>query len=140
MIQCKDLRFGNTVLFKDIKTGESKIINIRSQTLSIYTDEWFDPIPLTEEWLVKFGFVKGDTTLKYGNGHDYQPKDVYTTTTLYKLSDQVKYRLQTWTWTQGIDNEDSLIYYDSSIRKCDYVHQLQNLYFALTGEELIYTV
>ena len=81
-----------------------------------YTDppieEMFEPIPLTEEWLLKFGF-------------DY-------------------------------DNETSTYSLLTSLRKCDlcidillsdgeyfwkyvelkYVHQLQNLYFALTGNEL----
>lgn len=68
-------------------------------------DEFVEPIPLTEEWLLKFGFkkrykafAKGDFTFIENSGM------------AYKLS--------------IVDNMPK------------YVHQLQNLYFALTGEEL----
>ena len=76
----------------------------------------YKPIPLTEEWLLKFGFNKdligwdligwdkGDFDLRqYGNESGYRD-----------------YGLQ----FSGLGIE------------IIYVHQLQNLYFALTGEEL----
>jgi len=70
------------------------------------------PIPLTEEWLVKFGFEKdGD--------------DLVLDTDLFLL---VSY------------NDDDFVHLKSNnletIISIKYVHQLQNLYFALTGEEL----
>lgn len=68
-----------------------------------------EPIPLTKEWLLKFGFKEhaisyynlNDIIISYANTglHEYRVRDV------------------------------------NVIIK--YVHQLQNLYFALTGEELI---
>ena len=68
------------------------------------------PIPLTEEWLFKFGFDnkfnKGKINiipkgrLGYKNGRTY---------------------FNSWTILE---------------KQPDYVHELQNLYFALTGEEL----
>jgi len=64
----------------------------------------FSPIPLTEEWLLKFGFTENSYyNLKSTGGTDYI----------------FGYKKQNYT----------------SLR---YVHQLQNLYFALTGEELTY--
>lgn len=71
--------------------------------------EIYNPIPLTEEWLVRFGFEKRKFSYLYGYGNF-----------LYD------YRLKLWTW-YGIQLHDYLI---------TYVHQLQNLYFALTGQEL----
>lgn len=66
----------------------------------------FDPIPLTEEWLLKFGFsIKG---FKGG----YQ---ICTSS------------LGGWI----LDNGFSCVGIEF-----EYVHQLQNLYFALTNEEL----
>jgi hypothetical protein len=70
------------------------------------------PIPLTEEWLLKFGFVK--TPLTYD-------KD--------KLCISIR----------GVQYDKGRTYFNSWTileHQPEYVHQLQNLYFALTGEEL----
>lgn len=80
-----------------------------------------EPIPLTEKWLLKLGFSK--MTIK-----------------------------PLWRKTIGeytLDSDDFLfsfeskyVYVDSGLalhpigNEIEYVHQLQNLYFALTGEEL----
>jgi len=68
--------------------------------------EWFEPIPLTENWLKKLGFKLNSAfgTSTYGNG------------------------------VIGIFFYDGVGSY--GIAKFQYVHQLQNLYFALTGTEL----
>ena len=73
----------------------------------LFTDLF--PIPLTEEWLVKFGFTGWD--LGY-----------YTL-----LMDRGVFFILT---------EDGMTIISRNVK---YVHQLQNLYFALTGEELIFT-
>jgi hypothetical protein len=72
----------------------------------------FEPIPLTEEWLIKFGFKLN----KLGN--------------LCKSSNYQK------RWITFKKYQDRWYLYLTHNPKCDYVHQLQNLYFALTGEEL----
>lgn len=72
-----------------------------------------EPITLTEEWLLKFGFEKdydGCLTLLIG-----------------------KSRFQ---WSNGILLWQQTSYNDWSEFPCGHVHQLQNLYFALTGTEL----
>jgi hypothetical protein len=75
----------------------------------------FDPIPLSEEWKLKFGFEKTE----WDNFNSY--------------------RLM-------IGNNDYaiILYSDGNCEvgdiitcKIEYVHQLQNFYFALTGKELI---
>jgi hypothetical protein len=71
-----------------------------------------EPIPLTEEWLLRFGFEKNDNNqfiLMEGSVDILFNKD-----------------LNGWT-CDGIN---------FSINMTEHVHQLQNLYFALTGEEL----
>jgi hypothetical protein len=66
------------------------------------------PIPITQEWLVKFGFKE--------YGKCYYKDELY----LKKID------------FQPIGEEETdIIFY-----KLEYVHQLQNLYFALTNEEL----
>jgi len=75
------------------------------------------PIPLTEEWLLKFGFIDNDWAF-INNG--------------LELS---------WSIRRCESGERSCFYLsdkfpeDFQIR-VEYVHTLQNLYFALTGEEL----
>jgi hypothetical protein len=74
---------------------------------------WFDiqSIPLTEEYLLKFGFEKTKTEFFYKN----------------RLS--LLKRIKT--------ESDYYVYINEELtRSITYVHQLQNLYFALTGCEL----
>lgn len=81
-------------------------------------------IPLTEDWLVKFGFEKKSN----------QRKSWY-------LSDSILIKNG---WAQRafyIYKEKKIMsvrkgYPTSHVKYIFYVHQLQNLYFALTGEEL----
>lgn len=72
----------------------------------------YQPILLTEEWLFKFGFEKVN---------HIQLGELFI---LQWLRIKPKYMFAQW---RG-----------ASVGKIEYVHQLQNLYFALTGEELIF--
>jgi hypothetical protein len=74
----------------------------------------FQPIHLTEEWLLKFGFDK-----KVGSQTTYFKKSYFPFFLHTKAGK----------WSLSYNNE----YDDGEIK---HVHQLQNLYFALTGEEL----
>lgn len=76
------------------------------------------PIPLTEQWLKDFGFEMYD----YGAlKDDFQIKLFkYGHTTYHRNTIEMDGAKGNWCY----------------ITKIMYVHQLQNLYFALTGEEL----
>jgi len=78
----------------------------------------FLPVSLTEEWLMKFGFVR--------NG-DYYCKGVHCTCFSGLMKLRFDRLLQMWQFDIGS--------YEDSTR-IKYVHQLQNLFYALTGEEL----
>ena len=76
------------------------------------------PIPLTEDWLLKFGFKE-----------TFQNKD----------SGYIELKL--WDgknlFEVDIDDESTLFYLNNNrVGNIKYVHQLQNLYFALTAKEL----
>lgn len=77
------------------------------------------PIPLTPEILEKCGFKKLNNA--------WVPID-------YSATDYLKWSFTIW------DNKDGTYRYNSAefIPELKYLHQLQNLYYALTGEELIY--
>jgi hypothetical protein len=70
-----------------------------------------DPIPLTEEWLLKFGGILDyeDNSYIFGN---------------FAVSVNKK-------------SEAIMFFKDEQIAEFNYLHQLQNLYFALTGEEIV---
>lgn len=72
------------------------------------------PMPLTEGWLLKFGFKRYINKLEY----DYRLGDLGI---CYDIDDDVYF-----VFNNSLDCQ----------RGFKYVHQLQNLYFALTGEEL----
>lgn len=85
-------------------------IMIETHPLTEYVD-FLKPIPLTEEWLLKLGFEKKDN---YGN---------------------YEYLLDGYSYFRGS-------FYISDCDECgesveiNFVHELQNLYFALTKKEL----
>lgn len=86
------------------------------------SDNWrllssFEPIPLTEEWLVKFGFV-GDST-------DEGERVGFSLfrNTFPKVITFTKYNFVT-------------LNYHTKLEHIKHVHQLQNLIYSLTGEEL----
>jgi hypothetical protein len=115
MIEAKDLRIGNNfqndegnilTCFGVAPVDDSDQFNIwyGNELGFILLEEEAKPIPLTEEWLVKFGFEgwdKGDYTMNLSNANFY--------------------KLPIW---------------QPLAKNIKHVHQLQNLYFALTGEEL----
>ena len=115
-MKSSELRIGNYVYFhgdvEEINMVDGYGIIGREEQPSCPIEE-FEPIPLTEEWLLKFGFEKNDNNqfiLMEGSVDILFNKD-----------------LNGWT-CDGIN---------FSINMTEHVHQLQNLYFALTGEELI---
>ena len=88
---------------------------------SSFLAENFSPIPLTEEWLVRFGFVH-DTFGWYS---------IKIETYCYLSIGFKKY--------PHIEFCENICIYDHDFDRakiCQHVHTLQNLYFALTGEEL----
>lgn len=80
--------------------------------------EELQPIPLTKEWLLNLGFKK----------------DVDGSFMKNDISIFLDKRFKTNLFLQ--ENQDNFKWFSYEC-KIQYVHQLQNLYFALTGDELI---
>ena len=124
MIQPQELRIGNYVEYRiqdelDDRKEWWELSIIDSSDLQILEsgiDEDYRAIPLTEEILLKFGLKKIDDNLwQYKNG--------------YLIGFYTK------RWFIGKYNFDDMV---EMITSFYYAHQLQNLYFALTGEELTF--
>lgn len=85
----------------------------------------YKPIPLTEEWLLKFGFEESSLGLN-ADGYEREPKiNRRRSIGLYEWDEMW---FVTFREDIGIDHVD--------LNEIEHVHQLQNLYFALTNEEL----
>lgn len=102
------------------------ILSISEEGISIsnlhkYQKSWdmAAPINLTEEWLLKLGFIKTDY---FAEDNNYQ-KDK----TVVMVADNL-FRL-------GISDTKDDFYYTTSIR-INYVHQLQNIHYSLNNEHL----
>ena len=114
-MNANELRLGNLIYAK-LSSGKGRtavhtvaaynIVNIADGVTSSFI---FEPIPLTEEWLLQFGFEHTRYGFIKGGLH--------------------------------LDNDFSLFIEDETgfntwSVELKYVHQLQNLYFAIIGQEL----
>lgn len=108
-LNVKDLRIGNWVnnFRQIIQVEDGEDIDDHKEF------NCYQPIPLTEGWLIKFGFTEAEINEKW-----------------YYLGK---------IWICVIDGVicfgDEFKQVNLNIQ-CKYIHQLQNLYFALTNEEL----
>ncbi len=133
-LEAKDLRIGNLVYGvadnKKIVTEVTALDNVNLTEYPIWLapkdgageDEYesVEPIPLTEEWLLKLGLEK--TTHLFGL--DIFLKDIRDSYVVAKIH---KYKL--------FYREHPLLPL-SPLKETKHAHELQNLYFTITGEEL----
>lgn len=84
-----------------------------------FDDSFFNPIPITKEWLLILGF-------EYIESYDN-----YRVTTNNHYYNSIQFYDKEWHYNN--DSSDAGCYYVSTIK---YVHQLQNLYFAINDIEL----
>lgn len=113
----KDLRIGNII--KDRGSNIPYFILGANKFKNII--EWdslfeYEPIPLTEEWLLKFGFHKHNNAWVQDDFNENNNRFYFSI------------------WS---DTDEDFRYNSSEFDvELNYVHQLQNLYFALTNKEL----
>lgn len=122
-MKATELRIGNLIYRNDLGDGHQRIESVLELSKKLITSgpakvicnyNEIDPIPLTEKWLLKFGFEKHDS-------HDYFID-------ISNIGD-----IHSWF---SVFKGDSFFYISEFDVKIKYVHQLQNLFFALCGEEL----
>lgn len=135
MIKANELRIGNLITYKSrAKTNEEMEVEPGSLFRIEDDENGYDPIPLTEEWLVKFGFKKhtNNSTWFISEEETLEEGDMC----FCIENEDSEYN------SGGKDGASSVWYFNQlgmiSDVPIQYVHQLQNLYFALTGEELKY--
>lgn len=125
MIKENEIRVGN--LIKGIATSLTIKVDLHFFN-EVFDDDtmldWYAPIPLSKELLEKCGFVKnrsGELAIEMYGAESHL---------------EMIYGVESWhypiiTQTPQGDEERSVF-----LNRIQYLHQLQNLYFALVGEEL----
>lgn len=136
-LKCSDLRIGNYLKYN------SKIVEVfglRPRYIEYYDEdeflvgdnpEYFEPIELTEELLVKIGFELVNTKRLAG----------------YELVKELENNVYEFFVFKIFDNNDTLLnirkqkgggfeYGEFTKRGIKYLHELQNAYYLLTNEEL----
>lgn len=122
-MKSQELRIGNWVFYsRDENPKDTGYWHRKIDWSDLKDTTYLHPIPLTEDWLVRFGF---------------------------EITTIVAPGIEKWNqWYNGTFNLHSGVTHNKvkndfvfvsgvTIRLAiKYVHQLQNLYFALTGEEL----
>ena len=119
MILASDLRIGNWSYYPHLKGIRlyffDKVRAIDSNSFSLEHDygamsiESFKPIDFSNQWLDRFGFEKRENSTWWHKGNFTYWQDQ-----------------NTWYWRMEAINPDLT----------KYVHQIQNLYYSLTGEEI----
>lgn len=136
MIKANELRVGNLLLNHEAEPDALAIVESfwlmedqwfiewidtkTNESIGAWSMEAFSRIPLTPEWLERCGFVDGRINYSYHTRLLIRPYEtasqgVFPGKWRVTLIDTVPYSIG---------------------KQLEYVHQLQNLYFALTGEEL----
>ena len=129
-MKAKDLRLGNLVVFKQsmdihsisgtLENGETNSYEVDENKIDRFIEysapiDHYEPIPLTEKKLLEYDFkLLSQKVTRKGVLREFVKKGVRI---------ELSYGLNFY-----YKGRKSLI--------IDHVHQLQNLYFALTGEEL----
>lgn len=120
-MKANEIRIGNWYQ-EDWITGEFNQITVKDIEFLVDDplDDHYMSIEITEEWLLKLGFIYSE----YFKNYKVKAGDYFNS---------VKWDDEENEWSYNNDSSDAGCYYVTSIR---YVHQLQNLFFALTGQEL----
>ncbi len=103
---------------KTIYSDGDVSLQLDDEIIELSEDE-IDPIPLTEEWLLKAGFEK----INHINGYSFFYYKRKRNSNMTSIS---------------IYDSHTTIGNTSTIPHCEYIHQLQNLYFTLTQKELTF--
>ena len=134
MIQANELRIGNLV-FRDelnIENGKWDELTIKINYQDIFNlingndmvKTAYNPIPLTEEWLIKLGFKQWVNFGRKTYNYDLMPLCNFSYCFVTKK-------------VMILEKGNNMSHWIE--RKIEYVHELQNLYFSLRGKELTIT-
>lgn len=137
-MKTNDLRIGNYLYYKDtdfVATVElihgKNHFDCRDEFGSFTPNNKYQPIPLTEEWLLNFGFEKIGSFKEWNKRNSVLKEKEYS----FPIFDHKNINM----YFYSTPFADNYFFYNGThipVNKMPNVHQIQNLYFALTGKEL----
>ena len=98
------------------------LLSVDELEIDEFTD--YNPIPLTEDWLKRFGFERLDSENEFD-------KDMFSRSAISTKGRKLPFIIE-----RCLNGSYSPALYMDVHEEIIHIHQLQNLYFALTGEEL----
>lgn len=120
MITANELRIGNLTsmgVVYEIQQSKFYVLNDKEESFNSAWAE-IEPIPLTEEWLLRFEFFR--------HHHDYSNGFIY----IKNVIDNTEFE---WgVYPNEIGSGIQIV----NRKKIQYVHQLQNIFYAITQTEL----
>ena len=127
-MDARELRIGNYIYDNEVGCkGEFRVCAGDIKTIDDDQKEFdYSALPLTEEWLLKFGFSQVLNSEYYDSNEYGNCEQIRIDTSQTEDNLLIKQ-------SNSEERSDDVILVDNGIK---YVHQLQNLYFALTGKEL----
>jgi len=131
MIDARELRIGNFINYVH-ENGNGNLFEwlvCSSDISAIEIDnKIFKPIEIDENWLENFGFHYAPDTLIYGKSGWFKKIEYQDDPTYFFFNNHLQGSI-----FLSSEKSSALHFIDSQMI---YVHQLQNLYFSLTGKEL----
>jgi hypothetical protein len=144
-MEIKELKIGNCLHYKNtndiaiVELIHKKHFDCRDEYGSFTPNGNYQPIPLTEEWLLKFGFKKHGAYEFYFDILNYETSNFFDehiekTNLQFYIYNEHKIEVKIDIDATNVEGEfeGKTLF----LKHIQYVHQLQNLYFALTNEEL----
>lgn len=137
MIAANELRLGNWVdwLKPEPKPTYEQVYVLSENEINEDSPEYYNPIPLTSEILEALGFTKETAISEHYSGEGKSINLAYRIDGYdcdLVLTDSIGYGNEFQVWAEFKQNK---VHIGIPITA---VHQLQNIYFDLTGKELIY--
>ena len=125
-MKVEELRIGNLVyLCDEVHTIDYKDID---ELYHDPIDDAYKPIEITNDWLIKFGFINSFNEGMLIKGLGSIDKHIEMNGGNYGF-------YPTLHCAAEMSHEDPQLF---DLNKIDYIHELQNLYFILTNTELVY--
>lgn len=118
-MKAHELMIGNWVEIIQPKKGI--YTTIQPSSFSVNIEKRYKPIPLTEQWLIDFGFQK------------YHAFEYRWVTGGLQLIETNEF------WYPAVFSHPEMSHEDDqcvSLNRIQYVHELQNLFYCLTGKQL----
>lgn len=131
MLQPEELRINNLVSVNEIYRNEGDLLELNQKNFeSLIINETYRrifPIPISKEWFRNF---------KFADGNEFENTRGRWTKKKFAIM-KTDWAEEESTWNLiSTPNGDLTYWRHGKIPHIQYVHQLQNLFYALTGEEL----